>query len=108
MDLAIGEVWYRYRAQSYASADEDDRVFVSSPRLELDTYPVISHTPKGVWLDEYGTKRFVLASARKRFACPSEPEARASFVARKERQIRILEAQIANAREALRLAEERL
>jgi len=99
------KVWYRYEAQSYSSVDEFDNVYTSSPQLRLDTFPVLSETPKGVWLDIAGvTRRFVLMGARKRWACPTEPEARESFIARKQRQIRILEAQLDRARTSLALA----
>jgi hypothetical protein len=76
-------------------------------KLELWTYefPVLSLTPKGVWIDVYGTKRFILSMAKKKWACPSKKDALTSFIARKKRQRAILRAHLKEAEEALKLAE---
>lgn len=68
------------------------------PRLEAMWLEVTKTTPKGVWLGD----RFVLRDVRKRFACPTLHEALESFVARKDRQIRILSNQLSSA-QAMRL-----
>lgn len=105
--MTDGEVWYRYDAQAYSSVDEYDRVYTFSLRLERHEYAVIRHTPKGVWVDDYSQRgRFVLTGATKRWACPTDEEARASFVARKRRQIKILENNLSRARESLALADD--
>jgi hypothetical protein len=72
-------------------------------RVTLSTYRVVSTTPKGAWirLDGWGEKRFVLATARRRFACSTVEEAYESFVARKRRQISIYRARIDRAERAL-------
>lgn len=64
------------------------------PRIYLSRYPVIKETPKGVWLNVYGSRKFVLKESRKRFACQTEAEALNSFIARKKRQQCILTAQL--------------
>ena len=73
--------------------------------LTLYSYPVTKQTPCGVWLELLygGGKRFVLTSARKRFACPTKEEALESFKARKRRQVRILRARLDEAERALTL-----
>ena len=55
--------------------------------VSLHTYSVVSRTPKGGWIrdDRVRTKkRFVLDSARRKFAYPTKELALASFVKRKE------------------------
>jgi len=106
------EVWYRYEDVAYAvlSNGQDDR-WHSRLEVELRTYPVLRRTPKGVWLDidpcdpfgrfDEPTRRFVLTNARRRFACPTLEEAKASFIARKRAQIRIYEARAARAWQAI-------
>jgi hypothetical protein len=108
--------WYRYEATHYAApADEfgESRGF-GSTSIVLHEYEVARTTPKGVWLriGFYGDfaaldahERFVLTSARKRFACPTKREAMDSFIARKKKEIRIYTARIERARGDLRAAE---
>lgn len=48
---------------------------------------VARHTPKGVWLDEYGVEKFVLKDARRRYAYPTEALALDSYIERKKSQI---------------------
>lgn len=71
--------------------------------LTLASYPLIKTTPAGAWIDVYGSKKFVLLNARKRYACPTVEEALASYHARKQRQARILRHQLARAEAAARL-----
>lgn len=85
--------WWRVDSYRY---DRGVRVYVERLTVERET-------ACGVWLGAlppYG--RFVLRAARKRYACPTEVEAFESFVARKEKQIRILERQLEHARLALK------
>jgi hypothetical protein len=100
------EVLYRYENwQTAGPVDEWGYTCgPSTTNTGLREYEVIRTTPKGVWIEYYGSEKFVKLNARKRFACPTKEEALASFVARKEKQIRILKAQLRNAAEALRLA----
>src|SRR5689334_1803181 len=67
----------------------------------LQKYQVTKQTPKGVWIDIYGTERFILKNARKHYACETIELAKESFIARKNRQIRILKHQLRNAQLAL-------
>lgn len=76
-------------------------------RIRLEEYDVIKHTRCGVWIKDFVRgKRFVNSNARKKFALPTKEEAKKSFIARKERQIRILEAQLDRAKHALQFIEE--
>jgi hypothetical protein len=74
--------------------------------LRLHFFPIKSVTPKGVWIDDQGRKRFILVGARKRYACPTIVEALESFVARKKRQLGILQTQVNNVEFYLKLAEQ--
>ena len=67
----------------------------------LQTHQVIKQTPKGTWIDVYGKKRFILKSARKHYTCETIELAKESFIARKNRQIRILKHQLRNAQLAI-------
>jgi len=74
--------------------------------LELNTFEVLRHTPKGTWLDMgYENKKWVLRDARKRFAHPTKEEALVGFLARKRRQLKILKTQVTNVEAAIRLGE---
>lgn len=70
----------------------------SPPRLYW--YRVEKHTACGVWLDMgYAIKdKFVMNTGRKRWAYPTEEEAKNSYRIRKIRQIEHLEKQLENAR----------
>lgn len=103
----VRELMYRYEDVQYAAMlDEfENQVGVSRPELRLFTYPIKSRTPKGVWLDMgFGDRKFILLTARKRYACPTREEALASFVARKERQADILGSQLARVQTVLEIA----
>ena len=101
------ELMYRYEDVRYAAMlDEwENPIGVSRPELRLLTYPIKSRTPKGVWLDMgFGDRKFILLTARKRYACPTKEEALASFVARKERQADILGSQLARVNTVIEIA----
>ena len=98
--------WYRVVDGRYAAMlDEFERpIGGGGSYVSVRTYPVVRETPRGVWLEsagDYGQDRFVLRDARKRFACPTLNEALESFRARKERQLKILTAQIRHVRKCL-------
>lgn len=100
-------VWFRYIDGRWAPPlDEWDRPCGdSNPYIFLLRLPVVKTTPCGVWItDEIGRRRFVLRDARKRYACPTQAEALSSFQARKERQKRILTAQLRAVEGCLSLA----
>lgn len=98
--------WLRYDSHLVSSGIDEYGVRWEDPTVEvrLHRYYVTKETPKGVWLDVYGTRKFVLRDARKRWACPTQKEALASFTRRKQRQVGVLEYQLGHAKEALRLA----
>lgn len=103
------EYWYRYEDVRYAPpVDEfDNPMGVSRVELRLWQFPVRKATPKGVWLDNVGAGqggRFVLRDGHKRFACPTLEEARVSYIARKNRQILILQAALRRAEQGRELA----
>lgn len=60
----------------------------------LDQHRVIRRTKCGTWIDVWGKQKFVMDGTRKRFAYPTEPEAKTSFLARKRRQLVLLRSQI--------------
>lgn len=71
-------------------------------KVELYKYGVIKRTPKGAWINSC-PKKFVLLTARKKFACNTVDEAKESFIARKNRQKKILTAQLKQCEKALEL-----
>jgi len=108
------KMWYRYEEVRYAPPVDASGEYSSGPgtlEVRLNEYPVIKLTPKGVWLDVGfcgSHKRFVLKDARKRWACPTKDEALTSFIARKERQARILKHQLDTAYVAINIAKSML
>lgn len=99
------EVLWRCKARRYSYIiDADaDKFGVTEPRLEMLWYRIIKRTPKGARL--YG--KFVLLTAKKQWACETEAQALTSFIARKERQISILNAKLQSAKQDLALTKER-
>ena len=108
--VVIDDVMYRYEDVAYAAPFDETGTLPGTVKVELRTYKVVKRTPKGAWVVPIyaghwhadDDRRFVLAKSRKRFACPTIEEARASFVARKRAQIRIYKARIERAESALR------
>ena len=107
---------YRYEDIQYApSLDEwDNPVGRGHTDVYLRSYKVIKETPKGFWIDmdmdglaltERPNKKFVLARAKKKFACQTEEEAMESFLYRKMRQLDILKEKQRQVDSAIRRAE---
>ena len=103
---------YRYEDRVYASMlDEDDRTIPGTTKIDLREFPIIKWTPKGAWIDvglgvgHREDQKFVLLTARKRYACLTLEEAMESFKYRKKRQIKKLNAQLRQAEKALALSE---
>ncbi len=96
--------WYRFEDVVYAPMLSEYDEWVGPGRLVvvLRRYRVVKVTPCGVWLD---IGRFVKTAARKRFACPTEAEARESFLARKQRQLSILQAQASRVERAIAMVQ---
>lgn len=91
---------YWYRLEDYREARG---LTGSVARLRMARFKVERETPCGVVIRGYGRDRFVNLSWNKKYAAPTEAEARKDFVARKKRQIEINEARAQAAREALLL-----
>lgn len=84
------EIYYRYSTTKYAPPlDEyDSPIGNGRQELNLELWPVLKKTPKGVWVGlAEGNRKFILLSARKKFACSTIAEAKESFKARKRGQI---------------------
>lgn len=102
------ETAYRYDGLKYSwGTDEFDNPLPGCDiRVILREYDIIKKTPKGFWINyckDTGKNkfRFVLSNARKKFAHETIEAAAESFVARKERQIKILKAQLECAKKEL-------
>lgn len=99
---------YRYEARKYSQCTigvcGGETYGSTPPILECFEFEVTRETPAGYWVDVWGENKWVSKSSRKRYAHQSKPEALASFVARKNRQIRVLSAQLRDAEYALALA----
>lgn len=123
MELTLSEptkaentiVMYRYSDYVTVSGycDDYDNYHISSRtvRLRLEEYSVIKTTAKGVWIRFYESKsqkRFILLGTRRQFCFMTIDEAAFSFQKRKEKQITIYRARIAQAEIALRLSKEGL
>jgi hypothetical protein len=95
------DVLWRCEAKrySYVIDADSDQYGVTSPRLEMSWWRVSRRTPKGAWTHGH----FVLLTARKKWACQTQEDAIASFIARKNRQIAILTAQLRRATDELEL-----
>lgn len=98
---------YRYEEVKYSrGCDAFDNPYPGYDlKVSLWEHKILRRTPKGVWIDDFSTEKFVLLSARKKFACETKEDALESFKRRKQKQIRILESQLEGARLALRIAE---
>lgn len=98
-------VFYRY-TDSLVSAGVDEFDNSLGPgyiTVYLNKYNVIKTTPKGVWISYACDKKFILLSARKKFACATIEEARQSFIARKTKQASIYAKRHDNALKAIQL-----
>lgn len=71
------EVWYRYF----------DLIGWENAKPRLQECKVLRHTPRGVVLDFYGEEKFVLSTARRRWAYPTKELALDSYIQRKRKQI---------------------
>ena len=109
VDSPTAEVFYRYDAYPVSTGVDEFDNPLPGLRVEvyLHRYPVIKYTPKGVWVNVYGRKRFVLLSARKKFACKDLDEALESFLARKRRYLSILSSKTQATQMMMRMAESR-
>jgi len=96
-------IFYRY----------DQIEYEDGPALRESTFSLIKETPCGWWIFQAypfnnPKKRWVSKTARKRFAYPTRKEALVNFIARKRRQISMLNYQLDRAGQAQELAEVKL
>lgn len=96
------EKYYRYQEFRYSHGVDqfDDPLPGYDLRVNLLTFGVVKKTPKGVWICQtidtgvfmgiHGIKKFILNSARKKYACPTKADAINAFLARKLRQRKIV------------------
>tara|TARA_R100001086_G_C11683406_1_gene216429 strand:+ start:75 stop:431 length:357 start_codon:yes stop_codon:yes gene_type:complete len=86
--------YYRYDdPYIFTMPDNRSTFFKQEPdHPSLSLWPVLRETPCGVVIDHYGEEKFINNNWNKRWAYPTMGEARASYKARKRRQIRILAA----------------
>jgi hypothetical protein len=96
------DVLWRCEAKRYSVViDADADIYgVSDPRLEMTWWRIDRRTPKGAWVGG----QFIRLTAFKRWACNTEEEAFASFIARKKKHIAILSSQLRRAEADLALA----
>lgn len=107
------DVFYRYEDRPYANAADEygdpvPRQPGTNMYVRLYKHPVLKRTKCGAWIEDVGGKRFINLSWTKRFACPTLEEAQESYRKRKARQIRIHNARVKDAEEALRVFERQL
>jgi hypothetical protein len=105
--MTVGENWYRYEDVALPNGyfDVDGEYVTSGPstiRVELRECKVVRETPKGVWVEKFdGHETFVRHSATKKYAYSTLEEARKGFIARKNAQLRILNAGVRRCQHAL-------
>lgn len=98
--MTTGPVEKRYRFIEH--------FYDSGLEIEQQTFVVVKHTPKGVWISfsEFSDwRKFVLNEGRKRFAWPTLKEAMVSFIERKKKQADIYNVRSCRAIEAKEEAE---
>ena len=118
---APGDVWYRYEDRLYSVVvDADREEYGTRMEVERREYVVDKVTPKGVWLllawyrvyeggeyKEHKDRRFVLFTARKKFANATDTLARHDFRMRKLRQAAIHDGIANRARKAIEMLDKK-
>ena len=93
-----GAIAYRYRdrhgTDSYTDVDGEVRSCGRYVEIVLDSFMVISYTPKGFWIEAPKGKKFINHSWGKKYAHLNLDEARHAFKIRKGRQQSILKDQL--------------
>ena len=80
--------------------------FYSTSDIRCSFHPILSTTPKGLWVEGHNGKAKYIGNAwKKKFAHATPEEAFNSFKWRKRKQIEILQGQLEEAKEDLALAE---
>jgi hypothetical protein len=109
----MSDTFYRYEYDCTGSFDSDgDYLGRSEDTIRLYQFAVSKETPCGVWIEPDGnrlTKRkFIKMNALRHWALWSKEAALDSYIARKEKQIRILQEQIKGLEGSLIVARSRL
>jgi hypothetical protein len=84
---------YRYDVIQYClGIDEYGDPIKGIGKIEIrkQEFDIIKHTPKGAWIDNFGTPKFVNLHANKKFACITEKEALISFIRRKQKYLELM------------------
>lgn len=109
-----GDVLWRCESRVYSYVIDADReeYGTTAPKLEFMPWPVVRRTPKGAWIqfaDGFGrTEKFILLSARRRFAANTQIEALADFRDRRRRMRYVLTNKIARCDFEIELATRQL
>jgi hypothetical protein len=98
------EYWYRYNIAPNLSMLIFDEPNASNISVRCESLLVEKHTPMGVRLRYPPKGKFVLNNAVKQFASPTKERALVCFIARKRKQIEILQYRLDEAKAALDLA----
>ena len=85
--------------------------YTDGVRVHLNEFNLVKETPKGYWIKhdwdwDDSDKRWVSKDGKNRYAYPTKKEAMVNFLARKKRQIEILEYKLNDARMALYYGEQ--
>lgn len=102
--------YYRVESRKYAAPiDEfDNPCGLGRTVIIIFELQVVKITTKGVWVNNYGKRRFILTDAKKHYALPTKQLALESFIARKKRQCTILQGNINVATRQMRMAQSML
>lgn len=97
------EVWYRMEGVQHAPLIDDFGNAVGPSRIDvvIHQYEVSHHTPCGVRLE---SGKVVLHRHKKKFACATVEEAKQCFLAKKNRQIKILSTKVNAAKQMIEIA----
>jgi hypothetical protein len=95
---------YRYNDTAVSeTVDAEMEVYATGVMLSLWQYPVLSRTPKGVWIDTgCNERRWVNLNSKKQFASATKEEALDHFKARKARQLHIYRSRVKYVKMVLR------
>lgn len=80
----------------------DDYGHITGVTCYMAEHPIVKRTPCGVWIDRWGTKKFVNLQADRKWAWPTKDEAMISLLKRKERQHAIIAHQLRQVTESLK------
>lgn len=112
-EISENKVLYRYDGHAFSHGGCDingDYIHShSSYKVLLHEYDIIKETPKGFWIDYYsnyshGNKKFVRKEGIKKYASQTKEGAKKDFIARRNKQISILESRLERSKLELEIA----